>query len=490
MKRTTAGRRADLVRIASDAMAERGLQPEFGADVIRQLASIGGPGRDDDPSIEDLSAMPWCSIDNDDSRDLDQLTVCEPLADGAIKVFVAVADVDAVVRKGSAIDVHARWNTTSVYTAARIFPMLPEALSTGLTSLNPGQERLAIVTDMVIDADATLATCRVRRATVRNQAQLAYDALSVWIEGHGAVPEAVVAVPGLELQLRLQDEVAQRLRTRRHAEGALEFETLQPRAVYEGERVVEIRQQMQNRARQLIEELMIATNQATARFLAEHGGASLRRVVRSPERWQRIVLEARKYGEALPEQPDSRALEAFLALRRKADPLRFPDLSLVIVKLMGSGEYVVEQPGAEPIGHFGLAVRDYTHSTAPNRRFPDLITSRLLKAVLAGRPPPYSTAELGELAAHCSRQEDAAQKVERQLRKCEAALLLESHVGQRYDAIVTGRSDHATWVRTLAPPVEGMLAGHAPELDIGERVRVKLVATDVERGFIDFELLH
>lgn len=490
MNQTPAGRRADLVRIATETMTERGLEPEFGADVVRQLASIDGPGRDADPRIAELSAMLWCSIDNDDSRDLDQLTACEPLADGAIKVFVAVADVDAVVLKGSAIDGHARLNTTSVYTAARIFPMLPECLSTDLTSLNPGQERLAVVTEMVITADATLARSRVRRAIVRNRAQLAYDALSTWIEGEGALPEAAAAVPGLEQQLRLQDEVAQRLRARRHAEGALEFETLQPRAVYEGERVVEIRQQVQNRARQLIEELMIATNRATAQFLAEHGGASLRRVVRSPERWQRIVAEARKYGEALPEEPDSRALEIFLAKRRKADPLRFPDLSLVIVKLMGSGEYVVEQPGGAPIGHFGLAVRDYTHSTAPNRRFPDLVTSRMLKAVLAGGPAPYSAAELSELAAHCTQQEDAAQKVERKLRKCEAALLLESHVGQRYDAIVTGHSDGNTWVRTLAPPVEGMLTGGAPELDIGQRVEVRLVATDVERGFIDFELLH
>jgi exoribonuclease II len=471
-------------------MAERGLEPEFPAAVATQLASIDGPGRDADARIADLRALPWCSIDNDDSRDLDQLTACEVLAQGAIKVFIAVADVDALVAKGSAIDEHARLNTTSVYTAARIFPMLPERLSTDLTSLNPGQDRLAIVTTMVIAADASIAQPTVQRARIHNHAKLAYDALAAWIEGEGALPAAAATVPGMEQQLRTQDEVAQRLRARRHAEGALEFETLQPRAVYEGERVVEIRQQVQNRARQLIEELMIATNQATAHFLAEHGGASLRRVVRSPERWQRIVVEARKYGETLPNEPDSHALELFLAKRRQADPLRFPDLSLVIVKLMGSGEYVVEQPGAAPVGHFGLAVRDYTHSTAPNRRFPDLITSRLLKAVLAGSAPPYSGAELTALAAHCSQQEDAAQKVERKLRKCEAALLLESHVGQRYDAIVTGRTDRNTWVRTLAPPVEGMLTGRVSQLDIGQRVEVKLVATDVERGFIDFEFLH
>lgn len=494
MNRTPKRRRADLVRIATETMTERGLAPEFGAAVVAQLASISGPGSDADTRIEDLRSMPWSSIDNDDSRDLDQLTAVELLEGGAVKVFVAVADVDVLVGKGSAIDDHARFNTTSVYTAARIFPMLPERLSTDLTSLNPGQDRLAMVTTMVITADATVTQATVQRAWVHNKAKLAYDALSAWIEEGSALPKeaaaALAAVPGLEQQLRTQDEVAQRLRTRRRSEGALEFETLQPRAVYEGEQVVEIRQQVQNRARQLIEELMIITNQATARFLTEHGGASLRRVVRSPERWARIVAEARKYGETLPKTPDARALELFLAKRRAADPLRFPDLSLVIVKLMGSGEYVVEQPGTEPIGHFGLALRDYTHSTAPNRRFPDLITSRLLKAVLGGGPAPYSAAELGALAAHCSAQEDAAQKVERKLRKCEAALLLESHVGQRYDAIVTGRNERNTWVRTLAPPVEGMLSGRAPELEIGQRVEVRLVATDVERGFIDFEFLH
>ena len=490
MNRKPKRQRADLVRIATETMTERGLAPEFGPGVATQLASISGPGRDADPRIADLRSLPWCSIDNDDSRDLDQLTACELLEDGAIKVFVAVADVDVLVRKGSAIDDHARFNTTSVYTSARIFPMLPERLSTDLTSLNPGQDRLAIVTTMLFAADATLTQSTVQRAWVHNKAKLAYDALSAWIEDGAALPAAAAAVPGLEQQLRLQDDVAQRLRARRRAQGALEFETLQPRAAYDGERVVEIRQQVQNRARQLIEELMIATNQATALFLTGHGGASLRRVVRSPERWARIVAEARKYGETLPQAPDARALEVFLARRRQADPLRFPDLSLVIVKLMGSGEYVVEQPGAAPVGHFGLALRDYTHSTAPNRRFPDLITSRLLKAVLWGNPPPYSVPELSALAAHCSQQEDAAQKVERKLRKCEAALLLESHVGQRYDAIVTGRNARNTWVRTFAPPVEGRLSGPAPELDIGQRVEVRLVATDVERGFIDFEFLN
>ena len=487
--RATGTRRADLVRIATEAMTERGLEPEFGPAVQQQLAAIKGPGRDSDPAIRDLRALAWCSIDNDDSLDLDQLTACEALAGGAVRVLVAVADVDVLVAKGSPIDAHAQLNATSVYTAAKVFPMLPERLSTDLCSLNPGQDRLAVVTEMSVGADAVIGQTTVYRAWVHNHAKLAYDALAAWIEGQAALPAAAAAFPAMDQQLRTQDGVAQRLRAKRHAEGALEFETFQPRAVFDGERVVDIRQQQQNRARQLIEELMIATNQCTAHFLANAGTAALRRVVRSPERWLRIVEVARKLGEALPDEPDSHALEAFLARRRLADPLRFPDLSLVVVKLMGSGEYVVEQPGAAPIGHFGLALRDYMHSTAPNRRFPDLITSRLLKATLANAAPAYSVAELQALAAHCSQQEDAAQKVERQMRKSAAALLLESHVGQQYDAIVTGRSARDTWVRIFTPPVEGKLLGQPPGIEVGQKCRVKLVSTDVRRGFIDFELI-
>ena len=470
-------------------MAERGLEPAFPAAVEQQLSTISGPGRDADSRIRDLTALPWCSLDNDDSLDLDQLTACEVLAGGAVKIFVAVADVDALVKKGSAIDEQARINTTSVYTSAKVFPMLPERLSTDLTSLNPDQDRLALVTEMIVAADASNEKATVYRAMVRNKAKLAYDAVAAWIEGEGPLPDAAGAVPGMDVQLRTQVAVAQRLRARRHAEGALELQTFQPRVVFEGERVLDIRQQVQNRARQLIEELMIATNEHAARFLASGGGASLRRVVRSPERWLRIAEVARKFGESLPKEPDSRALAAFLARRHKADPLRFPDLSLVIVKLMGSGEYIVDRPGGTPVGHFGLALRDYTHSTAPNRRFPDLITSRLLKGLMAGTPPPYSLGELEELAQHCTVQEDAAQKVERRMRKSEAALLLESHMGQQFDAIVTGRSVSDTWVRIFTPPVEGKLVARVPELEVGQRIRVKLVATNVERGFIDFVLV-
>jgi exoribonuclease-2 len=488
MNSKQAHHRSDLVRLATRAMSERGLQPEFSELAEKQLASISEPGNDADVGIQDLTGLLWCSLDNDDSRDLDQLTVSEVMPSGAVKMLVAIADVDAVVKKDSAIDEHARINTTSVYTSARIFPMLPEKLSTDLTSLNENEVRLAVVTEMTFSANGTMTDTCVYRARVRNRSKLAYDAVSDWLDGSGALPEAAVTVPGMEAQLRTQDAVAQQLRQRRHLEGSLELESFQPRAVFDGENVVDIRQQVQNRARQLIEEVMIATNGCTARYLASHGGASIRRVVRSPERWLRIVGVAKEYGEALPAEPDSKALEAFLAKRHRADPLRFPDLSLVIVKLMGRGEYVVEVPGGLSVGHFGLAVRDYTHSTAPNRRFPDLITSRLLKAAMANKASPYSNAELGALAQHCTQQEDAAQKVERQMRKSEAALMLELRIGQHFDGIVTGASPEGVWVRVLNPPAEGKLLTDSEYLKVGDKVRVKLISTNVERGFIDFTL--
>jgi exoribonuclease-2 len=477
--------RADLERIAIQAMQERALLTAFPQAVLRQLAAIGGAAADSDPAIRDLRSLLWCSIDNDDSLDLDQLTVSEELAQGQTRLLVAIADVDALVKKGTPIDDHARTNTATVYTSARIFPMLPERLSTDLTSLNAGVDRLAVVTDMVFAPDGQLLQSTLYRARVHNQAKLAYDAVSDWLVGQGALPAAAQAAPGMEVQLRRQDALAQKMRQLRHAKGSLEFETFQPRAVFAGEQVVAIAQQVQNRARQLIEECMIAANGCNARFLAAAGHGSLRRVVRSPERWLRIVAVARQYDELLPPEPDALALEAFLARRHAADPLRFADLSLVIVKLMGSGEYVVEAPGAAALGHFGLAVRDYTHSTAPNRRFPDLLTARLLKAALAGQPPPYSLAELAALAAHCTRQEDAARKVERRMRKSDAALLLEKRTGQEFDAIVTGSSPQGVWVRLLAPPAEGKL--HTTELPaIGTQLRVLLVSTNVERGYIDF----
>jgi exoribonuclease-2 len=494
MHKKLSNHRADLSTIATWAMFSRGLEPEFSQAAQRQVTAFKGPALESDDSIRDLTAMLWCSIDNDDSRDLDQLTAIEPLHHGQVRVYVAIADVDALVKKSSPVDEHARTNTTSVYTSAVVFPMLPDRLCTDLTSLNPDEDRMALVNEMTFSEDGVLMNATLYRARVRNKAKLAYDAVSAWIEGEGDLPEPAQRVKGMNTQLRLQDELAQKLRVLRRAEGSLEFETFQPKAEFDGDRITDIKQQVQNRARQLIEEFMIVTNGCTARFLASHGQASLRRVVRSPERWMRIVQVAQDYGTTLPHAPDGKALEAFLAEQHKRDPLRFPDLSLVIVKLMGSGEYVVEHSHSPQIGHFGLAVRDYMHSTAPNRRFPDLITLRLIKAVLAGTQPPYSTTELDELAAHCTMQEDAAQKVERQVRKSEAALLLHAFIGQRFDGLITGASDKGTWVRIFQPPAEGRLVD-APahlmvDLKVGQAVKVRLISTSVERGFIDFALLR
>ena len=478
--------RADLAQIARQAMIDRGLEPEFSLAVEKEMEMILGPAHESGHEIRDLTKLPWCSIDNDDSRDLDQLSVAEKLAGGATKILVAIADVDALVKKGTAIDDHAHNNTTSVYTAARIFPMLPERLSTDLTSLNANEKRLSMVMEMVFSSDGSLTSSTAYRALVFNYAKLAYDAIAAWLEGKGELPAAAAAVPGMDAQLRTQDAVAQKLRARRREQGALEFETIQPKAVFEGDQVVGLDVQAHNRARQLIEEFMIATNQATAQFLTDKGFASLHRVVRSPERWLKIVDVAGALGEALPPEPDSKALEEFLVRRRAADPVRFPDLSLTIVKLMGAGEYVIDKPGSAGISHFGLAVRDYAHSTAPNRRFPDLVTSRLMKAALAGAPSPYSDVELAQLATHCSQQEDDANKVERQVRKSAAALLLASRIGSRFDAIVTGASDKGVWVRVFSPPVEGRLVQGFDGLKVGNKLHVELVGVNVARGFIDF----
>ncbi len=478
--------RSDLRGIARRAMIERGLLPDFSPEVEQELGRIRGAAQESGDGLRDLRGLLWCSIDNDDSRDLDQLSVSEKLSGGAVKILVAVADVDAVVHEGSAIDEHARQNTTSVYTAAEIFPMLPERLSTDLTSLGEGEDRLANVVEVVVLGDGSVGGSDVYRAKVRNQAKLAYNGVGAWLERQGPMPEKVAQISGLDNQLRTQDEAAQRLRGSRYEHGSLDLETIEPRAVFEGESIVDLRVERQNRAKQLIEDFMIAANGVTARYLESKKFPSLRRVVRSPERWQRIVEVAAEYGEHLPAEPDSKALSDFLARQRKADPVRFPDLSLVIVKLMGSGEYIVERPGGAPLGHFGLAVRDYTHSTAPNRRFPDLVTQRLLKAAMAGRPAPYDGGELAALAAHCTEKEDDADKVERQVRKSAAALLLESRVGERFDGIVTGASEKGTWVRIFHPPVEGKLVHGFNGVKVGQKLRVKLVGTDVERGFIDF----
>jgi VacB/RNase II family 3'-5' exoribonuclease len=467
-------------------MIQRGLLPDFSPAVLAETNAITAAVSDTDPSLRDLRGLLWASIDNDDSRDLDQLSVAELQAGGTVKILVAVADVDATVKDGSAIDGHARTNTTSVYTAAEVFPMLPEKLSTDLTSLGEGQERLAIVIEMAVGADGSVGASDVYRAVVRNRAKLAYDGVAAWLDGTAPAPPPLTAVPGLDEQLRVQDRAAQAMRGRRHERGALSLETLEARAVFEGDVLADLRPNEKNRAKELIEDFMIAANGVTARYLEEKGFPSLRRVLRSPDRWDRIVALAADLGERLPSEPSARALDEFLAKRRRADPARFPDVSLSVVKLLGSGEYAVQLPGQRTDGHFGLAAKDYTHSTAPNRRYPDLATQRLLKAAIAGQPPPYGEEELTALARHCTEQEDDAAKVERQVRKSAAAMLLASRIGERFDAIVTGASDKGTWVRIFQPAVEGKLLHGFQGLDVGDRVRVELVHTDVERGFIDF----
>jgi exoribonuclease-2 len=473
-----------LVELARRAMRERGLDPDLPPAAVAEAEAARPAGAP--PGAADLRGLLWCSIDNDDSKDLDQLSVAEPVAGGGIRVQVAIADVASVVPRGSAVDRHAAANTTSVYTPARVFPMLPERLSTDVTSLGQDVDRAAFVVSYVVAPDGSVDGGEVRRALVRNRAKLAYGSVGAWLEGAGPPPAPLAAVPGLDALLKLQDEAASRLRQRRHEQGALDLESLETRAVVSDGRVVDVRREQKTRAGGLIEDFMIAANGVVARFLAAAGVPGLRRVVRSPERWDRLEALARGYGDRLPPDPDGAALAGFLARRRAADPLRFPDLSLAVVKLLGAGEYVLFRPGQDDPGHFGLAVREYVHSTAPNRRFPDLVTQRLVGAALASAAVPYSDAELAALATHCTEQENAAEKVERQVRKSAAALLLEGRVGQTFDALVTGASDKGTWVRTLAPPVEGRVVRGERGLDVGDRLRVRLDAVDVDRGYIDF----
>lgn len=475
-----------LHAIAKNAMIERGLEPDFPPDAIQELQGIQGPARASENSIRDLRNLLWCSIDNDDSRDLDQLTVAQRLPGGQVEVLIAIADVDAIVKPASAIDRHAQTNTTSVYTAVQIFPMLPEKLSTDLTSLGEGEDRLALVIELVVASDGSVPESAVYRAFVHNHAKLAYRGVAAWLDDKDTMPLKIAKTQGLDEQLRLQNQIAQAMKSVRHLHGALDLETIEPEAVLSDGRFVDLRLEQKNRAKELIEDFMIAANTASAQFLEKRGWPSLRRVVRSPERWDRIRKVAERFAEPLPMTPDSKALADFLTRRRQADPLRFPDLSLTIVKLLGAGEYVLQLPGRESEGHFGLAVHDYSHSTAPNRRFPDLITQRLLKAAIAGNNLPYSPAELESQAARCTEREDAAKKVERQVRKSVAAQVLSNRIGATFDALVTGASEKGTWVRLLNPPAEGKLIRGQEGVDVGDQVRVQLTSLNIERGFIDF----
>jgi len=478
--------RALLLRVARQAMIKYGLEPEFPAAALAEADRATDSADAHGGEIRDLRELLWCSIDNDDSRDLDQLTVAEALDGDRIKMIVAIADVSAEVEPGSALDDHARANTTSVYTPPRNFPMLPERLSTDLTSLVADADRLVVAIESVVDGEGASGESSVYRALVRNRAKLAYSSVGPWLEGEGPTPTAVGAVAGLAENLKLQDTVAQRLKAHRQERGALDLETVEARTQFDGDSVSGLAAEQRNRAKELIENFMIAANGVCAAHLEEHRFPVLRRVVRTPERWPRIVQIALEHGGRLPAEPDPRALNQFLLERRAADPLRFPDLSLSVIKLLGSGEYVASFPDQPLTGHFGLAVREYTHSTAPNRRYPDLITQRMLKASLAKREVPYGRKELEALATTCTAKEDAAQKVERLVRKAAAACLLDGRLGQEFDGVVTGASPKGTWVRVFDPPVEGRVEQGAAGLDVGDQVRVKLIHTDPEHGFIDF----
>jgi len=485
--------RSILQGIARRAMLERGLLPDFSIEALAELKKLQIPAVTADAlaqgplEIRDMRKFLWASIDNDDSRDLDQLTVAEAISPDKVKIRVAIADVDSSVKNGSEIDEHARHNTTSVYTAAEIFPMLPERVSTDITSLNFNQDRLSIVVEITVGTDGSLQGSHIYRAWVRNHAKLAYNSVAAWLENKGTIPPAILAVEGLAENLRLQDRAAQSMKDLRHIHGALSLETIEAKPVFDGDQIRALEIEEKNRAKEIIEDFMIAANGVTARFLSASKFPSIRRVVRIPKRWDRIVEIAAEHKFSLPEEPDSKALEEFLVSEKASHPIRFPDLSLAVIKLLGSGEYIAEPPEGEASGHFGLAVKDYGHSTAPNRRYPDLLTQRLLKAALEEKSAPYSKEELDVLAVHCTEAEDAATKVERQVEKSAAALLLESRIGERFDSIVTGASEKGTWVRLLNIPVEGKLVEGFVGLDVGQQVRVQLIDTNVEQGYIDFK---
>jgi len=471
----------DMVQVARRVVQDNGFLTDIPASLVATI-----PARDPDEAPKDLRALAWSSIDNEESRDLDQIEVAFRIANNAIRVLVGIADVDALVPKGSPIDKFADANTTSLYTGIHTFPMLPEELSTDRTSLlADGKDRLAVITEFVVRPDGEIddAQTKIYIARVINKAKLVYERVGAWLEGHGDPPSGG---PDIAAQVKLQDEAAQRLRALRHEHGALDLETIEASPVMKDDHVVSLEVQHKNRARELIEDLMIAANGATARYLEQHGLSSMRRVVAKPKRWDRIVELAGTFGTKLPVEPDAKALSQFLAQRHAADPAKFADLSLAVVKLLGPGQYVLQRAKDPDQGHFGLAVDDYAHSTAPNRRYPDLITQRLLKASARGLPPPYTDEELTAIADHCTERENAARKVERTMRKVAAADFLSSRIGEEFDAIVTGVSDKGTFVRLFQPAAEGRIVRGEEGLDVGDKLRVKLVDTAVAKGFIDF----
>jgi VacB/RNase II family 3'-5' exoribonuclease len=476
----------DLQAVAKDLMTKRGFEPDFPPEVAAQLVQLKThpPEIAASGGISDLRSLLWSSIDNDTSRDLDQIEVAERGANGDVKVTIGIADVDVFVPKSSPIDQHAARETTTVYTGIRNFSMLPEELSTGASSLLENQDRLSVVIEFVVDPAGSVKSSNVYRALVRNKAQLQYNSVGGWLDGTSSAPPKISASTELQQQLRLQDEVSQRLQKQRQQNGALNLQTDEVRPLVLNDQVVDVVKQQKNRATELIEDFMVAANGVVARLLERV--SSIRRIVRSPERWDRIVQLATSHGETLPSQPDSKALNDLLQRRKLADPDHFADLSLAVIKLIGPGEYVLERAGETAAGHFGLAVQDYTHSTAPNRRFADVVTQRLIKAMLIGEPNPYSDDELTGIAANCTQKEDAARKVEREMSKRLAAVAMQRRVGDVFDAIVTGVTQHGTFVRVLQPHIEGLLAQGQQGLDVGDKLRAKLIRTDVQKGYIDF----
>ena len=482
---STAPSHLDLQATAKEIMQEHGFDPDFPASVAAQLGSLKAePELSASRDVRDLRNLLWSSIDNDTSRDLDQIEVVQRASDGNVKVMIGIADIDTLVPKLTPIDQHAARETTTVYTGIRNFPMLPNELSTGITSLLENQDRLGVVIEFVVNSEGNINASDVYRALIRNKAQLQYNSVGAWLEGTAAAPAKVAASTELQDQLKLQSEVAQKLKTQRFQHGALNLQTDEVHPLVLNDKVVDVVRQPKNHATELIEDFMVAANGVVARLLEDV--SSLRRIVRTPKRWDRIVQLAATKGERLPAQPDSKALNDFLLRRKAADPDHFADLSLAVIKLIGPGEYVLERAGEAAPGHFGLAVQDYTHSTAPNRRFADVVTQRLIKAKLAGQANPYSDDELASIASNCTQKEDAARKVEREMSKRLAAVAMESRIGEVFDAIVTGVTDHGTFVRVLQPHIEGLLAQGGHGLDVGDKLRAKLVRTDARKGYIDF----
>jgi len=479
--------RITLQQIARKAMISRGLAPDFPDAVFAELKKITSPATCRTGEAKDMRDLLWCSVDNNDSLDLDQLSYAEQLPGNKVRLLVAIADVDALVRAQSNIDNYASQNTATIYTVAEMFPMLPEKLSTDFTSLGLDDDRIAVVVEMIVGDDGAMLQSDVYCAIVSNHAKLQYESLADWLEGNGPIPSEITKVEGLAECIQLQDRIAQKMKELRYEHGALEFETIEARPVFDGDSLSEMKVERKNRAKSLIEDFMIAANGATARFLEGKNYPSLRRVVRTPKRWDRIIQLASEHGFKLPEIADSKSLSAYLKFIKQNEPQHFVDMSISVLKLLGAGEYVVETSGSLSEGHFGLAVKDYTHSTAPNRRFPDLVTQRLLKSAIAGHSLPYSVEQLNEIAHHCTVKEDDVRKVERLVEKSANAMLIQNRIGETFEAIVSGASPKGTWVRLFHPHVEGKLVNGFNGLEVGNKLKVRLIEIDIEEGFIDFE---